>query len=259
MRKVIWSIGFTIALLNLPTYAQTTMNSELAPTGKFRVGMNGNNATLVIRNADGTVSGLSADLGRFIAGKLGVPYEAVVYETSSPFTASFGKTEWDIILTGKNAVVAKLLDFSADLFMIEYVYVAAPGREFASPAQVDAQGVRIAAPRNASADVFLTRTLKSAELIRVDGDLNAGIELLRSGKVDVYSTSNNNARLMVERLPGARLVGAFNTVVFAVAMPKGRSAAAQDQLARWIAEAKAAGIVQQGLEKSAAQGVKLAP
>jgi hypothetical protein len=157
----------------------------------------------------------------------------VVYDSAAPFTASFGKSEWDIILTGKNAVVGKLLDFSADLFLIEYVYVAAPGREFAGPPEVDAPGIRVAVPRNASADVFLSRTAKSAELVRVDGDLNSGIELLRTGKVDVYATSINNARVMVSRMPEAKIVGAFNTVVFAVAVQKGRSVAAQEKLRNW--------------------------
>jgi len=235
------------------------VDTEIAPTGKFRVGMNGNNATLVIRNADGTVSGLCADLGRFIAGKLGVPYEPVVYASAAPYTASFGKAEWDIILTGKNAVVAKLVDFGADLFLIEYVYIAAPGRAFADPGQVDAAGVSIAAPRNASADVFLSRTLKSAELMRVDGDSNAGIELLRAGKVDVYATGSGNARVMVDRMPEAKIVGAFNTVVFAVAMRKGLSAAAQSKLTGLVNEAKAAGIVRKGLEQSGYSGVQIAP
>lgn len=137
------------------------MDTELAPTGAFRIGMNANNATLVIRGADGTVSGLSADLGRFIAGKLGVAYEAVVYGSAAPFTVSFRKSEWDIILTGKNAVVAELLDFSADLF--------------------------------------------------------------------------------------------------AVAMQKGRSAAALSQLTQMVNEAKAAGIVQKALEQAGARGVRIVP
>jgi polar amino acid transport system substrate-binding protein len=235
------------------------MDTGIAPTGKFRVGMNANNATLVMRNADGTVSGLSTDLGRFIAGKLGVAFEPVVYDSAAPFTASFGKSEWDIILTGKNAVVAKLVDFSADLFLIEYVYVAAPGREFADPGQVDAPGVRIAAPRNASADVFLSRTLKSAELVRVDGDLKVGIELLRAGKADVYTTSIDVARAMVSRMPEAKIVGAFHTVTFAVAMQKGRSAVALSKLTRLVNEAKVAGIVQKGLERAGASGARTVP
>ena len=238
---------------------QMAMKTEIAPTGKFRVGMNGNNATLVIRGADGTVSGLPADLGRFIAGKLGVPYEPVVYGSAAPYTASFGKSEWDIILTGKNAVVAKLLDFSADLFLIEYVYVAAPGREFADPAQVDRPGIRIAVPRNASADVFLSRTLKSAELVRVDGDLNAGIELLRADKAEVYASSIDSAHAMLGRMPGAKIVGTFHTVTFAVAMQKGRSAAALSQLTQMVNEAKSAGIVQKALEQAGARGVRILP
>jgi hypothetical protein len=66
------------------------MNSEIALTGKFRVGMNGNKGTLTIRNADGSLAGLSVDLGRSIAGTLGVPFEPVLYPHSSPFTKSFG-------------------------------------------------------------------------------------------------------------------------------------------------------------------------
>ena len=236
-----------------------TVGTEIAPTGKFRVGMNGNNATLVIRGADGTVSGLPADLGRFIAGKLGVAYEAVVYGSAAPFTASFHKTEWDIILTGKNAVVAKLVDFSADLFLIDYVYVAAPGREFANPAAVDRAGIRVAVPRNASADVFLSRTLRSAALVRVDGDLNVGIELLRAGKAELYASSIDSAHVMAGRMPGAKIVGTFYTVTFAVAMQKGRSAAALDKLTQLVNEAKAAGIVQKALEQAGARDVRIVP
>jgi polar amino acid transport system substrate-binding protein len=235
------------------------MDNELAPTGKLRVGMNANNSTLVTRSADGTVSGLSADLGKFIAGKLGTTYEPVVYESAAPYTASFHTSEWDIILTGKNAVVAKLLDFSADLFLIEYVYIAAPGCEFADPDQVDRPGIRIAVPRNASADVFLSRTLKSAELVRVDGNLNVGIEMLRTGQAEVYASNINSAQVMLGRMPGAKILGAFHTVVFAVAMQKGRSAPAQEKLTRWVNEAKATGLVLAALERAGAQGVRIAP
>lgn len=233
--------------------------NEIAPTGKFRVGMNGHNATLVIRNADGTISGLSADLGCFIAAKLGVPYEPVLYETSTPFTKSFGMNEWDIILTGKNDVVAKLVDFSSDLFLIEYAYLAARGHDFAHPGEVDRAGIRIAVPRNASADVYLSRTLKSAELVRVDGDMDSTIEFLRAGHADVYASNNNSLRAMAARMPGAKIVGAFHTVTFAVAMRPGLSPQAQKRLTQLVEEAKAAGIVQKGLEQSGAKGVRVAP
>ena len=75
MRKTWSSLALMIALSCNRAYA---VDTEIAPTGKFRVGMNANNSPLVTRNADGTVSGLSADLGRFISGKLGVTCEPVV-------------------------------------------------------------------------------------------------------------------------------------------------------------------------------------
>ena len=234
------------------------MDEELAPTGTFRVGTNGNNATLVTRHADGSVTGLSADLGRFVAARLGVPYAPVVYASAAPYTASFGGAEWDMILTGKNDVVAQKVAFCGDLFLIDYVYVAAPGCTFASPEEVDAEGIRIAVPRNASADVYLSRNARHARLVRVDGDASAGIELLRDGKVDAYATGMGNAQVMVARMPGAKIVGAFNTVVFSVAARRALSAAACERLAAIIADAKAAGVVRKGLEQAGATGVRLA-
>lgn len=259
MRTIWGSLVWAAFLGGSAAYGQTSMNSEIAPTGKFRVGMNGNNGTLTIRNADGTLAGMSVDLGGFIAGKLGVPFEPVLYPNSSPFTKSFGAQNWDIIITGKNAVVAKLVDFSSDLFFIEYVYLAAPGAEFADVSAVDRPGVRIAVPRNASADVYLTRTLKSATLVRLDGDANDAIDFLRAGKADVYGSGINTLRPMVERLPGSKILGAFNIVTFSVAMRPGLSAAARVQLTRWVEEAKAAGIVQKALEQAGAKGVRVAP
>ena len=258
MRPLVWAFAFALSTGTV-AYGDTAVKNDLAPTGKFRVGMNANNTSLVKRNADGTVSGLSAELGSFIAAKIGAPYEAVVYDSAAPFTASFHKSEWDIILTGKNAMVAKLLDFSSDLFHVEYVYVAAPGKAFANPAEVDRPGVRIAVPRNASADVYLSRNLKSAELVRVDGDVKVAIEMLRAGQADVYASSINSGRALESRMPGAKVIGPFQTVVFAVALQKGRSPSAQQQLAQWINEAKASGLVAKALEQAGAEGWRMAP
>ena len=225
------------------------MNNEITPAGKFRVGMNGSNATLVTRNADGTVSGLSADIGRFIANRLGVPFEALVYASSAPFVESFSKREWEIVLTGRNPLAATKVDFLSDVFLIDYVYVASRGQEFSGAADVDRPGVRIAVPLNASADAFLSRSLKSAELVRVAGDHDAAVELLRSGKADLYASSIQNSMDIASRIPGARVLGAFETVTFAASVPKGTPPAVQARLAALVNEAKAAGVVRRALEK----------
>ena len=259
MQRTGLALLLVIAFFTGAAWAQPAVDKELAPTGRFRVGMNGNNTALVMRNADGTVGGLCAELGRFIAAKLGVPYEPLVYESAAPFTASFTRSEWDIIITGRNATVEKVLDVSAELFSVEYVHVAAPGREFASVAQVDTPGVRIAVPRNASADVFLSRTLKSAQLVRVDGPLDVAVELRRAGSADVYSSSINSGQTLEKRLPGAKIVGTFYAVPFNVTTQKGLSPAAHARLVQLINEAKASGLVRKALEQANAQGVRYAP
>lgn len=261
MRTILLSIALmmTMALCG-GAIAQNTVITELASTGKLRVGLNASTTTLVTRAADGNISGISVDLGKFIAEKLGIPYEPVVYTSAATYTESFGKAEWDISLAGKNAFAALALDFSPDVIVVDYVFVAAPGREFVDADQVDRSGIRIGVARNASADVFLSRTLKSAELLRVAGDIVTAIDLLRTGKADVYGTITESARIITDRLPGSRIIpGAFVTVGFAVAIPKGRSSAAQSKLTQIVNDAKAAGIVQKAIENSGLTGVRVAP
>jgi polar amino acid transport system substrate-binding protein len=224
-----------------------TAQAEITPTGKFRVGMNGSNATLVHHSADGTVSGLSADLGRFIADRLGVPFEAVVYASSAPFTASFGKSEWEIVLTGRNPFAATKVDFLVDVFLIDYVYVAARGDRFSGVADVDRPGVRIAVPLNASAQAFLSGRLRHAQLVPVAGDSHAAVELLRSGEADLYASSIQNSLEIASLIPGARVVGTFETVRFAASVRKGTPASVQARLTELVNEAKAAGVVRNAL------------
>jgi adenosylcobinamide amidohydrolase len=107
--------------------------------------------------------------------------------------------------------------------------------------------------------VYLSKALKSAELVRLDGSANDAIEFLRAGKADVYASGINSLRPMMAGLPGSKMVGAFNIVTFSVAMRPGLSAAARAQLTQWVEEAKAAGIVQKGLEQAGAKGVRVVP
>ncbi len=235
------------------------VNTEIVPTGKLRMGINGSNATLYERAADGSASGIAADLGKFIAEKLGVPFEPLVYSGAATYTASFSKGEWDIIITGRNPFAATLVDFMPDVILIDYVYIAAPGRAFADPDQVDRAGVRIGVPRNASADALLSPRLKFAELVRTAGDADTAIDMLRDGRIDLYATGIESVQKIADRLPGSRIIGAFETVAFAVSTTKGWSSEAKSKLTQLVNAAKAAGIVQRAIEKSGQKGVRAAP
>jgi polar amino acid transport system substrate-binding protein len=163
--------------------AQPVISSEIAPLGKLRVAMNAGNPVLIKRAPDGKIiGGVALDVGKFIAEKLGVPFELVPYTNADTYTQSFGKGEWDIGIGPPIPLAAEKADFGPDLLLVDHVYTAAPEREFADAAQVDQPGVKIGVGRNSAQDQFLSRTLRSAELVRMPGGRTDAIETLRSGK-----------------------------------------------------------------------------
>ena len=114
--------------------------------------------------------------------------------------------------------------------------------------------------RNSAQDQFLGRTLKSAELVRMPGGRTDAIETLRSGKANLWASNATQAEAIVDGLPGAKIVpGAFNNDRSPVALPKGRSSAAQGKLAEIVNEAKRTGIVQKAIEQTGLRGVRVAP
>jgi polar amino acid transport system substrate-binding protein len=87
------------------------------------------------------------------------------------------------------------------------------------------------------------------------------IEMLRSGKADVFGADSGLIDSIASGYPGAKAVpGAFHTVRIAIALPKGRSPAAQAKLAEIVSEAKRTGIVQKAIEQAGLRsGVRVAP
>ena len=152
MRRILL-LAILLIAISIPKGAlgQAVISSEIAPLGKLRVATNGDNPLLVMRTPDGKmVGGVALDVGKFIAAKLGVSFEAVVYANADAYTQSFGKGEWDIAIGPPTPLVAEKADFGPDLILVDFMYVAAPGREFANAAQVDRPGVKIGVGRNST-------------------------------------------------------------------------------------------------------------
>jgi polar amino acid transport system substrate-binding protein len=229
---------------------QPAPSSEIVLMGKLRV------ATIGVR----VLSGVAEPVGKFIAERLGVSYEPVVYTHSEAYMQSFGKEEWEIAIGPRVLAAAEKSDLSQDLWLIPLMYVAAPGREFADAAQVDRPRVKVGAPQDAPSEKYLSRALKFAELVRIPVSADIvidAIEMLRSGKADVFGADTGIVHSIAAGFPGAKIVpGTFNTVRVAVALPKGRSSA---RLAEIVNEAKRTGVVQKAIEAAGLRGVRVAP
>jgi polar amino acid transport system substrate-binding protein len=205
------------------------------------------------------LSGVSVDLGKFIAERLGVAFVPVPYANERAYVQSFGKGEWDIAILGRDALQANTA-VSPDFMVADALYVAGPGREFLDAGQVDQPGVKVGVLRGGISEKRLSKLLKSAELVRVPPGVRNAIETLRSGKADVWASNPGSMQEIVDGLPGSKIVpGAYATNRYVVGLPKGRSLEAQGRLAEIIKEAKHSGIIQKAIDQAGVKGVRVAP
>ena len=139
--------------------------------------------------------------------------------------------------------------------MIEGVYLVRAGSPLATAAEVDRPGVRIGANRGSAYDLFLTRTLAAAEVVRGED----GIALFLEGGLDVAAGIRQPLARVVARHGGLRILEPrFMEIRQAVATPRPRSEAATTFLRGTVEELKAGGFVAAALERSG-QDATVAP
>ena len=257
MRSLMCVAGFLLAVLSpAACLAQQAAATEIAPNGRLRVGFQTASPILAKRASDGSVSGVVVDLGRFIAEKLGVTFEPVIYANQEAYARSFGKGEWDVVI----GVRSSLANPTPDFMVADAMYIASPGREFANATGIDSAGVRVGVSRGGGSDQFLSQALKFAQVVRVPGGVANAIEALRSGTVDVWAANPVTLKEIEDALPGSRVVpGAWTTGRYAASLPSGRSVAAHSTLADIVNEARRSGVVQRSIDRAGFKGVYVAP
>jgi polar amino acid transport system substrate-binding protein len=228
-----------------------TARSELAPTGKLRVGLILSNQVLVTKDQQtGELRGVTVALGKALAERLGVPLEPVGYANPAALVQSFGRNEWDIAFLAIDPVRARDVDFSPPYMVVDNTYLVPAGSRVQSVEMADQAGVKIAVPERSAPDLFLSRTLKAAEIIRVPGGADAAVETLRSGRADAYAENAHMLSLYSDRLPGSRVLeGRYTLIQHAIAIPKGRSVAAE-YIGQFVEESKREGTIRAAIAQA---------
>lgn len=232
--------------------------AELAPTGTLRVGTNFGNELLTGRDANGQPRGIAIDLARELGRRLDVPVVFVAYPSAGALSASTQSGAWDIAFLGAEPQRANEIAFSAGYLEIEATYLVPPGSPIRTLADVDREGVRVAVPVGSAYDLYLSRTLTRAKLVRAAGP-PAAFDLFIKDKLDALA--GLKARLADDeaRLPGSRLLpGSFASVQQAIGTHKDRSAGAA-YLSAFVEDAKASGLVAQVIKDNNVRGVTVAP
>lgn len=229
--------------------------AELAPTGKLRAGMNLSNTLFTTKDsATGELRGVSVDVMRELASRLGVPLDLVVHATPGEVADAAPKGTWDVAILAIEQSRAQTIAFSAPITEIEATYAVRRDSPLRSAEQVDASGVRISAPEKAGYELYLTRTLRNATLVRTNS-FPASVDLFNDRRADALAGLKPMLLQSMSRMPDARLVeGRFMTVNHGLATPRERRAAAA-YLEAFVRDLNASGFLARSIERYGVQGL----
>ena len=233
--------------------------SELAPTGVLRAAINMGNFLLVTgRTPSGDPDGVSPDMARAIAEKLGVPVKYVPFERPSGLADAAGTNVWDIGLIGAEPARAEKIAFTAAYVEIEATYLVPPGSPLQSIAEVDRAGIRIGVTAGSAYDLWLDRNIQHATLVRSNASRSAWQQFTED-KLEAYAGLRPGLLSDVQKLPGSRILdGQFTAVQQAIGTSKTNTAGAAF-LRSFVEEAKASGFVASLIAKHHVKGLSVAP
>jgi polar amino acid transport system substrate-binding protein len=233
--------------------------AELAPTGVLRAGTNLGNFLLVTGSSpSGDPEGVSPDMAREIARRLGVEVAYVPYPRPGELADDAGKNLWDIALIGAEPARAEKIAFSPAYVEIEATYLVPAGSPITRIEDVDKPGIRISVAAKSAYDLWLVRNIKHAELVQT-ANLDSSFDTFVNDKIDVLAGLRPRLLTDVQRLPGARILdGQFTAVQQAIGTARANTAGAEF-LRAFVEEAKASGFVASLIEKHHVIGLSVAP
>ena len=247
-----------VASCAVQSTAPTAVRSEMAPTGVLRAGINYGNSVLVQRDpAGGAPRGVAPDLARELARRLGVPIQYVTYDTAGKMADAVKQGAWDVAFLAVDPARAEDIAFSKPYVQIEGTYLVRKDSALKRVEEFDRKGVRIAAANKSAYDLYLSRNLKNAEIVRL-ATSQAAIDEVAANRIE----ATGGVRLVLvdaaKKNPSLRVVeGNFMTIGQAAGVPKSRPAAAA-YLGEFIEDAKRSCFVARSLAASG-QEASVAP
>ncbi len=243
----------------MSTQLPAAVRSDLAPTGKLRVGLNYSNFLLTGKDpVSGEPRGVAVDLAQELGRRVGASVEFVGYESPGKLADAAKAGVWDVAFIAAEPARATDIAFTAAYLEIEATYLVPAGSPLHSIAEVDRDGVRISVSNRSAYELFLSRTLQRAQLMRVDG-IDASFAQFVTKKLEALAGLRPRLVMDAEKLPGSRVLeGRFTAIQQAIGTPNGRDAGAQ-YLREFVEDVKASGLVAKVIEQNGVRGVSVAP
>jgi polar amino acid transport system substrate-binding protein len=228
--------------------------ADLAPTGVLRVAINLGNPVLAQGTSD-EPAGVTVDLAREIAARLGVPVSFACVHEARTSLGALTTGAVDVAFLAIEPAREAEVSFTAPYVLIEGVYAVPGGSPVTTASEVDRPGIRVGVKEGSAYDLFLSRTLTRAEVVRGTD----GIDVFREQGLEVAAGIRQPLSRHVASHPGLRLVEPrFMQIRQAVATTRNRTDAAIAFLAELVEAVKANGFVADALARSG-QDATVAP
>ncbi len=260
-RRWLLLMGATLALAGctvFPTDPRAGARTELGHAGKLRAAINLGNPILASRGRYGEPQGVSVDLAREAARRLAVPLELVPFDSAGAVVAAMQAQQVDLAFVAIDPVRGADMAYTPPYVIIEGAYLVRDASPLQRNDEVDRAGTRVAVGRGSAYDLFLTRELKAATIVRAPTS-PAVTDLFLAQGLDVAAGVRQQLEADARRVGGVRLLpGRFMAIEQAMAVCKGCSQA-QDWLSRFIADMKSSGYIADSLKRHGIEGAEVAP
>ncbi len=231
-----------------------------APTGTLRASINLGNPILANRDPiTGQPFGVSIDLARGLAEALELPVELLVFDAAGKSVEAVEQQRADIGFFAVDPKRGEHIAFTAPYVLIEGSYLVRDDSPLQANEQVDRAGTRVVVGRGSAYDLFLTRELQAAEIVRAVNSQAVVEEFVRQ-RADVAAGVRQQLESDQARFAGHRLLpGRFMVIRQAMGVGKSRGAEAAAFLAAYVERQKASGFVAAALARHGIQGASVAP
>jgi len=230
-----------------------------APTGVLRASINLGNPILANRDpVSGDPVGISIDLARAFGSNLGVPVELVVFDAAGKSVEAVTADRADIGFFAIDPVRGAEIAFTAPYVLIEGSYLVREQSSLTSNDEVDRPGVRVTVGKGSAYDLFLTRELKQAQIVRAPTSPTV-VETFLTQDLEVAAGVKQQLQADQAKHHGLRLLpGRFMVIQQAMGTPKRRGEAAGAALRAFVEDMKSTGFVADAILRHRVEGASVA-
>ena len=236
------------------------LKSLFTPTGRLRAAINLGNPILAGADpATGAPRGVSVDLAREFAKRLGADTELIAFDNAAKSVEAVTQEQADIGFFAIDPLRGAGIAFTAPYVLIEGCYLVRNESPLRANEEVDNAGHVVVVGKGSAYDLYLSRELKQASILRAETS-PAVIDTFIGQKADVAAGVKQQLLADAQRIGGLRLLdGRFMVIQQAMGTPKGRGPAAAQCLAEFVEEMKATGFVAEALARHRIEGASVAP